>query len=358
MTTQPLGLGWLTTFAAPTGPTGPNAARPAAADDWADGSAHVSLARQLERAGFDFVIVDDEAPGDRPDGRPRTAADGEGARHDSFPLVGLLGSVTSRLRIVGSTSTGTLAPYHVARSLATLDNLLGGRVGWNARLENGPDALERAVEFSQVMKALWASWQPGSLVLDAEAPLFADFTKVLPIDHRGRHFASRGPLNALPPVRTPLITVTQQTPDARAFAARCADVLVLTAEADDLPARVANVRLAVSDSGRDPVELEVLLGVHPVLADTRADAEARSAREAGHPGVGAAVRLGLVGTPAEVAERLHALRDETGNDGFVIVGPADRRYVAEIAEGLVPALDRLAAAEPVAALDPKEPLHV
>jgi alkanesulfonate monooxygenase SsuD/methylene tetrahydromethanopterin reductase-like flavin-dependent oxidoreductase (luciferase family) len=52
----------------------------------------------------------------------------------------------------------------------------------------------------------------------------------------------------------------------------------------------------------------------------------------------------LVGTPDTVAERMGEIMDEVGGDGFLISSPAifhpSRRYIAEITEGLVPALQR------------------
>jgi alkanesulfonate monooxygenase SsuD/methylene tetrahydromethanopterin reductase-like flavin-dependent oxidoreductase (luciferase family) len=51
----------------------------------------------------------------------------------------------------------------------------------------------------------------------------------------------------------------------------------------------------------------------------------------------------LVGTPDSVADRMVALMAEVGGDGFLITSPEkklNRRYVTEITDGLVPALQR------------------
>ena len=53
--------------------------------------------------------------------------------------------------------------------------------------------------------------------------------------------------------------------------------------------------------------------------------------------------LDLVGTPEEVAERLEAAMDAIGGDGLLISTPfqrVSRRYITEVCEGLVPALQR------------------
>jgi alkanesulfonate monooxygenase SsuD/methylene tetrahydromethanopterin reductase-like flavin-dependent oxidoreductase (luciferase family) len=53
---------------------------------------------------------------------------------------------------------------------------------------------------------------------------------------------------------------------------------------------------------------------------------------------------GLIGTPDQVAERMGAVMEEVGGDGFLITRPftttISRQYILEICEGLVPALQR------------------
>jgi long-chain alkane monooxygenase len=48
----------------------------------------------------------------------------------------------------------------------------------------------------------------------------------------------------------------------------------------------------------------------------------------------------FVGTPDKVAVQMIELMAEIGGDGFVFTGNVTRRYVAEITDGLVPALQR------------------
>jgi len=52
---------------------------------------------------------------------------------------------------------------------------------------------------------------------------------------------------------------------------------------------------------------------------------------------------GVIGTPDQVADRLIEVNEEFQGDGFLINSPfqkISRRYVNEICEGLVPALQR------------------
>ena len=51
----------------------------------------------------------------------------------------------------------------------------------------------------------------------------------------------------------------------------------------------------------------------------------------------------LIGTPETVADTMGEIMDEVGGDGFLITSPVmrlNRRYVTEITDGLVPALQR------------------
>lgn len=60
-------------------------------------------------------------------------------------------------------------------------------------------------------------------------------------------------------------------------------------------------------------------------------------REGGQAG------LDLIGTPDHVAERMGEVMAEVGGDGFLIKHPfhqISRRYIGEVTEGVVPALQR------------------
>ncbi len=48
----------------------------------------------------------------------------------------------------------------------------------------------------------------------------------------------------------------------------------------------------------------------------------------------------LVGTPEHVAGQMAEVMEEVGGDGFMMSGTLNRRYLAEIADGLVPELQR------------------
>ncbi len=54
----------------------------------------------------------------------------------------------------------------------------------------------------------------------------------------------------------------------------------------------------------------------------------------------------LVGTPETVAAQMAEVMQEVGGDGFVFTGNLTRRYVAEVTDGLAPALQRRGSCAP------------
>ncbi|WP_218019837.1 NtaA/DmoA family FMN-dependent monooxygenase [Rhodococcoides yunnanense] len=127
-------------------------------------------------------------------------------------ILSAIAAVTDRIGLVASISTSSNEPYNVARRLRALDLASNGRAGWNAITTSNPlvslnfanelqpsdERYARADEFVAVVKALWDSWRPDALVADVGTGLFADMTKIVPIDHHGTFYDVRGPIT-LPP---------------------------------------------------------------------------------------------------------------------------------------------------------------
>src|SRR4029078_9921648 len=78
-----------------------------------------------------------------------------------------------------------------------------------------------ADEFADLVTRLWEAWEPDAVVLDREKHVFADGAKVHPVNHVGKYFKVRGPLNAprSPQGRVP-ICQAGGSPPGHAFAAR------------------------------------------------------------------------------------------------------------------------------------------
>ena len=98
-------------------------------------------------------------------------------------------------------STSYFEPYNLARQMASLDHLSGGRAGWNVvtsahpaggynfgrdGLEDHALRYERAREFVEICFGLWDSWDDDAFVLDrAERHLLRPRQDALPASQAG-----------------------------------------------------------------------------------------------------------------------------------------------------------------------------
>jgi FMN-dependent oxidoreductase (nitrilotriacetate monooxygenase family) len=384
-------------------------------EDWTQPDLHVELARALERACFDYLLLEDSlfVPdnfGGSMDFYLERAL--RVPKNDPLPLVPLLAQATRRLGIVPTISTSFYPPYLLARLIATLDLMSHGRVGCNfvtstsarAAQNFGLDAhiehdlrYQMADEFVELVCRLWESWDPDAIVMDRKAGVFVDPDKVRAIDFKGRFFASRGPLNtARPPQGRPVLVQAGGSPQGRQFAARHMDaVIAALSTVSEMKAFRQDLRQRVAAAGRDPDSCKVMFVIAPTLGETNAEALERSRRRQAHreayPELALAqmgsltdidfsafdldapigelttngqqgtlkrflaqgrtlreiahnYRYGyedLVGTPEHVAGAMAEVMQEVGGDGFMFTGMLTRRYVAEVTDGLVPALQRL-----------------
>ena len=130
----------------------------------------LGLARLAERGALDSVFFADVLHA------PPAGAEGPPSCLEPVTALGALAAATERIGLIGTLSATYNAPYHVARRLAALDHLSGGRAGWNvvtsrhdAEARNFQDAphadradrYARAAEAIDVVRALWDSWSPA-----------------------------------------------------------------------------------------------------------------------------------------------------------------------------------------------------
>jgi FMN-dependent oxidoreductase (nitrilotriacetate monooxygenase family) len=262
-----------------------------------DGRFYVELTAMLERACFDFVLIEDKAAvsetyaGSRHHDLKHALA----PKHDPAPLATLLSWTTSRIGVVPTLSTSFYPPYLLARLASTIDHISHGRFGWNivtsgedlAARNFGLDALhehdhryDRAEEFVDLAVRLWDSWEPDAIVRNRETGVYADSAKVHTVDVEGRFHRSRGPLNTAPsPQGRPVLCQAGASPRGRDFAARHADVIVAVAVSpEEMKAYRDDMRARVAAHGRDPDGCKVLFIVAPIVADTEEEARAKQRR--------------------------------------------------------------------------------
>ena len=287
-------LGWFTNFTVnawntPGGsPTGP---------DW-KGGFYVDLARALDRACFDYLILEDTCMMPDAYGGSFDAPLKHGVfapKHDPLPLVPLIAQATTGLGVVATMSTTFYPPFLLARLSSTLDHICGGRFGWNIvssaedraaqnfGLDKMPEHDNRydiADEYVELVCKLWDSWEPDAVVLDHETGTYADASKVHTVDFKGKYHSSRGPLNTAPsPQGRPTFVQAGASPRGREFAAKCADSIIATAQGvAGMKAYRDDVRSRMEGFGRKPDDCKVLFLVSPVIGDTEEEAREKHRR--------------------------------------------------------------------------------
>ena len=257
---------------------------PGASKSSEDFPAFHRIAQSAERGHFDFLFVADNvacSPDDHP---------GMVARLEPFTLLAALGAVTTRLGLIGTASTTYSQPYNLARRIASLDHLSGGRAGWNVVTTSTPESAtnfglrelaahdlryRRADEFLEVVKGLWDSWESGARVADPESGTYVDPRRIHRLDHRGEFYSVRGPLNSSRcPQGQPVIVQAGASKSGQAFAARHAEAL-FTVQQDLDAARDAyeSMKTQAAAQGRDGRHLKILPGLLPIVG--RSEREAR-----------------------------------------------------------------------------------
>ncbi|KQU03823.1 monooxygenase [Rhodococcus sp. Leaf7] len=241
------------------------------------------LARTAERGLLDSVFFADTLSAG-----PRIANNAP-AIFEPVTLLTAMATVTQRVGLIATASTGYGDPFTLARKFTSLDHISGGRAGWNIVTSGGEDEAanfgfdaipdhagryDRAAEFVDVADKLWRSWDDDAVVLDEESGTFADADKVRAIDHVGERFRVKGPLNSPRSVQgRPLLVQAGSSESGKDFAARYAEA-VFTAQRTLAEGQefYADLKSRLAAYGRSPDDVKILPGVVPYLASTEAEA--------------------------------------------------------------------------------------
>ncbi|WP_411196749.1 LLM class flavin-dependent oxidoreductase, partial [Rhizobium sp.] len=126
------------------------------------------FAETVERGKFDFIFLA-EGLRVREQGGRFHELDVAG-RPNTLAILTALASITDHVGLIGTLTTTFNEPYPLARQLATLDILSGGRAGWNVVTSPGAftganfrrgdhlphrERYERAREFLETARKLW-----------------------------------------------------------------------------------------------------------------------------------------------------------------------------------------------------------
>jgi alkanesulfonate monooxygenase len=252
------------------------------------------FAQTLERARFDaFFMADHLAVLNMPiDALKRSHTV---TSFEPFTLLSALAGATEHIGLIATGSTTFDAPYHIARRFASLDHISGGRAGWNIVTTSNPDAAlnfglgehmehgeryARAREFYDVVTGLWDSFADDAFIRDAESGIYFDPEKLHVLNHKGKYFSVRGPLNIARPVQGwPVIVQAGASDAGRQLAAETAEV-VFAAGSSLANARrfYADVKGRMEKVGRNPDHLKILPGALVVVGDSIEEAREKRAR--------------------------------------------------------------------------------
>ncbi|MEU6129528.1 LLM class flavin-dependent oxidoreductase [Saccharopolyspora sp. NPDC047091] len=274
--------------------------------------------RLAEDAAFDFVLFDGRL--------------GPGTGLEPFTAAAHAAVRSTRIGLLATGDPLRQEPFNLARLVASLDHISGGRAGWLVTEEHpggdrtGPlprsAAVERTREFVELVRALWDSWDDGAFVRDKDSGAFVDADRISAVDHVGAHFQVRGPLNlARPPQGRP----------------------VLAHAGDELAAAVPDAELALpggaaARTGRGLVLPDLIPVIGEDVADVRDLHEQLHAEPSGERAL--ASGSVLVGDPDTVARHIAGAFSAGTVDGYLLHAPPQPGQLRRFTELVVPLLRR------------------
>jgi FMN-dependent oxidoreductase (nitrilotriacetate monooxygenase family) len=149
-------------------------------------------------------------------------------------------------------------------------------VGGCVASQEGAAIVGRA-PFVDVVFGLWDSFEDGALLLDRENGIYYDKDKHHTLNHKGKHFQVRGPLNiARTPQGRPVIAQAGGSEPGMDMAARTAEIVFsLASNIDRNRAFYENVKRRMPALGRDPDDLKIMPGIVINVGETEAEAKAK-----------------------------------------------------------------------------------
>ncbi|MGD0033556.1 LLM class flavin-dependent oxidoreductase [Paenibacillus illinoisensis] len=219
-------------------------------------------------------------------------------RFEPLTLLSVLAGATSHIGLVATLSTSYSEPFTVARQFASLDQISGGRSGWNVvtsplegsalnfgKGEHPNHALryEIAEEHLNVVKGLWDSWEDDAFVGDKENGVFFDPSKLHTLSHKGNHFSVQGPLNvARSKQGYPVIFQAGSSESGKDLAARSADAVYTGHETfEEAREFYWDVKARAVAYGRQAEDILIFPGIGPIVGRTAEEAEQKYQEIAG-----------------------------------------------------------------------------
>lgn len=240
----------------------------------------VEIAKLAEAEKFDALFAADLLS---------FGAQGAIGAQEPLIFVSALAAVTSHVGLIATVTTTFHHPYNLARLFGTLDHVSNGRAAWNAvtssvgeenygdqELPSPEERYARAAESLAVVNALFDSWAPGALTPDGRGGAVLRPELVRPIDHAGRYFTVRGPLNIPPlPQRRPVQFQAGQSEGGVELGARFAEVVFTSLPTlEDAVTYTKRIRARAAELGRAEGLPLVMSSFHATYGATEAEARA------------------------------------------------------------------------------------
>ena len=213
-------------------------------------------------------------------------------RFEPLTLLAALAMDTKQIGLAATLSTSYSEPFTVARQFASIDHISEGRAGWNivtsplegsalnySKAEHPQHDLRyrMAVEYLEVTKGLWDSWEDDAFVRNKETGQFIDPHKLHRVNHKGEFFSVQGPLTISRSKQgRPILIQAGSSEAGKAFASQVADA-VFTGQAtiEDAQEFYQDVKGRAVRHGRRSEEILMLPGCNPIVGATPEEAEAK-----------------------------------------------------------------------------------
>jgi len=245
---------------------------------------YIEQARLAEEAKFDLIFIVDSQfiTADSP---PHYLN-----RLEPLTLLSALAVTTEHLGLVATMTTSYNDPFNLARRLASLELISGGRSGWNVVTSGDAGAAAnfsraehfdydtryaRGLEFVRVAQGLWDSYEADAFPRDRATRTFLDPSRQHRLDHQGEHFQVAGPLNiSRSPQGQPVIFQAGDSEQGRDLGATIGEgIFTHAATVEQAQAFYNDLKGRAAAKGRDPQDIVIMPGVSVYIGDT--DNEAR-----------------------------------------------------------------------------------
>ena len=245
---------------------------------------YIEQARLAEAAKFDLIFIVDSQfiTADSP---PHYLN-----RLEPMTLLSALAVTTQHLGLVATMTTSYNDPFNVARRLASLDLISGGRSGWNVVTSGDAGAAAnfsrgehfdydtryaRGLEFVRVAQGLWDSYEHDAFPRDRASRAFLDASRQHALNHVGEHFQVAGPLNIeRSPQGQPVIFQAGDSEQGRDLGAEIGEgIFTFAPSLEAGQAFYSDLKARAVAKGRQPDEVLIMPAASVFVGDT--DAQAR-----------------------------------------------------------------------------------